>query len=94
MRAETILLTHFSARHPKIPMSVMDISNSPPRSPSMINARPKPTIALAFDQSSLRVGDMWKMKHYLPALEQNYKDTVAIDGEEDEEIQGAMDVDV
>ncbi|KAH6915798.1 tRNA processing endoribonuclease [Coprinopsis sp. MPI-PUGE-AT-0042] len=94
MRAETILLTHFSARHPKIPMSVMDMSNSPLRNPSAIaNARPKPTIALAFDQSSLRVGDMWKMKHYLPALEQNYKDTVAIDGEE-EEMEGAMDVDV
>ncbi|KAG2011926.1 3' tRNA processing endoribonuclease, variant 2 [Coprinopsis cinerea AmutBmut pab1-1] len=94
MNARTILLTHFSARHPKIPMSVMDISSDPttPTTTRQGFHKTEPTIALAFDQSCLRIGDMWKMKHYLPALEQNEKDTVAIDGE-DEGVEGAMDLD-
>lgn len=112
MNAQTILLTHFSARHPKIPMSVLEMTAPPspdlrsnggggsPRPKSTY--APKPTIALAFDQSSMRIGDMWKMKHYLPALEQNYKDTVAIEGEAGEgdvaglgnDVPGLLDIDL
>ncbi|KAJ2915930.1 hypothetical protein MD484_g4468, partial [Candolleomyces efflorescens] len=44
-----------------------------------------PIVALAFDQASMRIGDMWKMQHYLEALEQVEKDTVAVEGEDEDE---------
>lgn len=44
-----------------------------------------PQIGLAFDQSSFRIGDMWKMRYYLRALEQNYKDVADVDGDGEEE---------
>ncbi|KAF8887345.1 hypothetical protein BD779DRAFT_1527626 [Infundibulicybe gibba] len=75
MNAEHILLTHFSARYPKVP-------------PSSVNNRPgegtkEPVIALAFDHANIAIGDMWKMKFYLPAIEQNFSDTVEEDDKED-----------
>ncbi|TFK29593.1 hypothetical protein FA15DRAFT_752407 [Coprinopsis marcescibilis] len=104
MGAEKILMTHFSARHPKVPMSLMDMDVPPsPTSPGGTavaddrrqsqRSRSPPTVALAFDNARLRIGDMWKMKLYLPAFEQNNRDTAAIDGEEDEEEgRSAMDL--
>lgn len=58
MNAANILLTHFSARYPKIPPA------------SELFKDDGPTLALAFDHARIRIGDMYKFSKYLPALEQ------------------------
>jgi ribonuclease Z len=103
MNAEKILLTHFSARHPKVPMTLLELNSAsaaststdaaiaaPSSSPTSSSS---PIVALAFDQASMRIGDMWKMQHYLEALEQIEKDTVAVEGEDEDEV-GRLNVDV
>ena len=57
MRAEKLLLTHFSARYPGMPPSQGDGASSG-----------RPLIGLAFDYSRIRLGDMWKLNMYLPAI--------------------------
>lgn len=70
MGAENVLLTHFSARYPKMP--------------PMLGAAEDggPVIALAFDHMRVRIGEMQKLRAYLPAIEQSFAD-VADDDEED-----------
>lgn len=63
MRAQNILLTHFSNRFPKTPQLVTESDPS------------SPTIAVAFDNSPVRIGDMWKLAYYLPAIEQSFLDS-------------------
>lgn len=95
MKAEKILLTHFSARHPKVPMTLLELTSASsassdaaaPPLPSPGSSSPSPIIALAFDQSSMRIGDMWKMQYYLEVLEQIEKDTVAVEGEDQDELE-------
>lgn len=75
MRAENILLTHFSARYPKMPPGLL------------VNAgrergSEEPTVALAFDHANLSIGNMWKMNYYMAALDQNLQDT-AEEGDDD-----------
>ncbi|KAJ8585232.1 hypothetical protein M405DRAFT_773220 [Rhizopogon salebrosus TDB-379] len=70
MNAQNILLTHFSARYPKMPPSVYE------RQPG------DPVIALAFDHANIKVGDMWKMGKYARAIEQSFTDIADIEGEE------------
>ncbi|KII91109.1 hypothetical protein PLICRDRAFT_37799 [Plicaturopsis crispa FD-325 SS-3] len=79
MHAENILLTHFSARYPKMPPGIAQ---------SMADAedRREPVLALAFDHAHLTIGDLWKMNIYMPAIEQSYDDTVTQEGEEEEEV--------
>ncbi|KAG5654003.1 hypothetical protein H0H81_008585 [Sphagnurus paluster] len=93
MNAEHILLTHFSARYPKMPPSRMRKAQSPGRDDRRAK---EPIVALAFDQANLTIGNMWKVNHYLPALEQSFRDTVADEGddaEEDEDVAlASMDV--
>ncbi|KAK0490186.1 hypothetical protein EDD18DRAFT_1039754, partial [Armillaria luteobubalina] len=68
IRAQNIFLTHFSVRYPKLPSS---------------GARQKEGVVVhAVDHASVTIGNMWKLKHYLPALVQNLKDT---DDEDDQE---------
>ena len=69
MNAQNILLTHFSARYPKMP-------------PYLANRRPtseafdtKNVIVPAFDHLNLTIGDMWKMQFYLYAINQNFYDS-------------------
>ncbi|KAG5640501.1 hypothetical protein DXG03_008289 [Asterophora parasitica] len=82
MNAEHILLTHFSARYPKMPpASIM----KPSHTPSGEGRAKEPIIALAFDHANLTIGNMWKVNYYLPALEQSFRDTVAEEGDEEEE---------
>ncbi|KAH9924163.1 uncharacterized protein B0H18DRAFT_437455 [Fomitopsis serialis] len=76
MQAENILLTHFSARYPRMPPTT-SLPDSPRASPS-----PGPHLGLAFDQTRFTIGDMWKMKFYLRAIELNMGD-VAQDDDED-----------
>ncbi|TFK39749.1 hypothetical protein BDQ12DRAFT_734488 [Crucibulum laeve] len=93
MRAENILLTHFSARYPKMPPSII---TSPKEAKS--SGRKEPIVALAFDHAALTIGSLWKLNYYLPALEQSFRD-LAEEGDDEEnealELEGAaMDVDI
>ncbi|KZT39457.1 hypothetical protein SISSUDRAFT_984836 [Sistotremastrum suecicum HHB10207 ss-3] len=63
MGAETILLTHFSGRYPKMP-----------EYKTMGSEPTKHRLALAFDNAQFRVGDMWKMEKYFTAIERSYGD--------------------
>ncbi|KAK0202420.1 beta-lactamase-like protein [Desarmillaria ectypa] len=73
MRAENILLTHFSARYPKLPSSG--------------TKQQEGVVVHAFDHASLTIGNMWKLKHYLPAVVQSLKDT---EDEDDQEADDAI----
>ncbi|KAJ7272678.1 hypothetical protein B0H12DRAFT_1043818 [Mycena haematopus] len=82
MKAENVLLTHFSARYPRMP-------------PSVGIARPmgeagmrEPVVALAFDHAHLTIGSMWKLNMYLPAIQQTFADTS--DEEDEEERKAAL----
>ncbi|KAF8901546.1 hypothetical protein CPB85DRAFT_1323393 [Mucidula mucida] len=61
MNAENILLNHFSARYPKLP--------------SFGDTDETRVIVHAFDHANLTIGNMWKLKHYLPAVIKSMKDT-------------------
>ena len=69
MSAQHILLTHFSARYSKMPVTKK-------RSPS------DPYILPAFDHLDMSIGTMWKMSHYIPILEGNILETSEDDGDE------------
>jgi ribonuclease Z len=75
MNAENILLTHFSARYPRMPPSV-GIAHT-----GSAGER-EPIVALAFDHANLTIGSMWKLNMYLPVIQQTFADTSE---EEDEE---------
>jgi len=45
----------------------------------------EPTIALAMDHACIRVGNLWKMATYIPAIAQNFED-IAGEGDEEEEV--------
>lgn len=76
MGAKNILLTHFSARYPRIPPTT-----ALPTSPEAGAGKP-PNLGLAFDCSRVKIGDMWKLRHYLPAIELSLGD-VAKDDDDD-----------
>ncbi|KAI5988833.1 beta-lactamase-like protein [Pisolithus marmoratus] len=61
MNAYGTLLTHFSARYPTMPQSMLT-SYEPG----------EPIVALAFDHANVRIGDMRKMQAYMPAIEQSF----------------------
>ena len=67
MKAQNVLLTHFSARYPKMPPSL-----SRPMSPDRIRG---PIVSLAFDHALTRIGDMGKLRAYLPAIQMSFEDT-------------------
>ena len=110
MEAEHILLTHFSARYPKMPpmeagttmpdedLAEFDESSEKedsrgrsPSPPGAVMQRKKPVIAVAFDHSNFTIGEMWKMNHYLPAIEQSLVDTLE-EGDEEADESGAQEV--
>lgn len=66
MLAENILLTHFSARYPRAPPKFEAQPGSPGRRPS--------TLAFAFDHSVVPIGEMERLRVYLPAIKQNFGD--------------------
>lgn len=70
-RAKSILLTHFSARYPKLLQEQADM------------ALAAGNCGIAFDNLHMRLGDTWKMKHYYQAIVQSYAD--APDGKEEGE---------
>ncbi|RDX42667.1 hypothetical protein OH76DRAFT_1410927 [Lentinus brumalis] len=68
MRAKYLLLTHFSARYPGMP----------PRQGDGFSGGP--IIGIAFDFARIRMGDMWKLNAYLPAIQHTFNEF----GEDDE----------
>ena len=76
MRAQNVLLTHFSSRYPTMPQYFA--------SPKRDDADDKLTVALAMDHACIRVGDLWKMAAYIPAIAQSFED-IADEGDEEEE---------
>ncbi|KAI9444283.1 hypothetical protein H4582DRAFT_1920585 [Lactarius indigo] len=76
MRAQNVLLTHFSSRYPTMPRYY--------GSPKSDDGDYKPTVALAMDHACIRVGDLWKMATYIPAIAQSFDD-ITDEGEEEEE---------
>jgi len=70
MNAKNILLTHFSARHPKLPPSITR---------EMLEAGPdaKRLVVPAFDHLNLTIGDMWKMPYYIPVLYHNFREMIS-----------------
>lgn len=85
MNADITLLTHFSARYPKMPPFEPADSGSPGN---------QPVVALAFDHAALRIGDMWKIRFYLDALDQSYKDTMEEGDEAEASHEGVMEVNI
>ena len=76
MNAKHTLLTHFSARYPKVPPSVTQEAEN--------KADTNNLVLPAFDHANMTIGDMWKMSHYLPPLLYNIKE---IEYQEDEDIR-------
>lgn len=66
MGAKKVLLTHFSARYPKIPLGVSEYASK-----ELANGL---EVGVAFDHLHMPLGQFWKMRHYLPALETLFKD--------------------
>jgi ribonuclease Z len=77
MRAQNVLLTHFSSRYPTMPRY---LASSPERD----GIEHQPTVALAMDHACIRLGDLWKMARYFPAIEQNFRD-IRDEGDVEEE---------
>ncbi|KZT10496.1 uncharacterized protein LAESUDRAFT_810112 [Laetiporus sulphureus 93-53] len=77
MKAENLLLTHFSARFPKIMLG----------DDGKIDELPHPTLALAVDHVRFVIGDMWKLGVYSRAVEGTIFETNAEEGgDEDDEL--------
>jgi ribonuclease Z len=66
MNAQNILVTHFSARYPKMPPSVSE------------HQAGDPAVAFAFDHPNIKIGDMWKTDAYARAIEQSFIDIADI----------------
>lgn len=95
MKAENLLLTHFSQRYPKIPKlrSTTALAPEPVVVPSMTSTEPlnlpsssaapehEPIVAVAFDCASIPIGSMWKMNRYTPILEKVFAELAAEAGE-------------
>ncbi|TRM58741.1 hypothetical protein BD626DRAFT_410082 [Schizophyllum amplum] len=72
MSADTVLLTHFSARYPRLPPTVLARSG-------IVTERP--LVAMAFDHARMTIGTMWKVNTYLPAIKQCIEDSADADDE-------------
>ncbi|KAJ7035559.1 hypothetical protein C8F04DRAFT_1037200 [Mycena alexandri] len=85
MNAENVLLTHFSARYPRLPPPVAAVGPTPVEA---AGATP-PIVALAFDHANLTIGSIWKLNMYLPAIQQVFADTS--DEADEEEVKAALE---
>ncbi|KAF5351284.1 hypothetical protein D9758_007983 [Tetrapyrgos nigripes] len=95
MNAKNTLLTHFSARYPKVPTwqeKSVEIAGEVPGGDTLpvvaqaplvpVGDDEKQIVAVAFDHADMTVDSLWKMNFYLSALEQSYQDTVTEDADE------------
>lgn len=62
MEAKYCLLTHFSARYPKLPPLTR-------RSEETIAGISEPIVAMAFDMCTIRLDEFWKMERYRDAMD-------------------------
>lgn len=62
MKAKYCLLTHFSARYPKLP-PLADPLDAIEGTTSQ-----EPIVAIAFDMATLRLDEFWKMEEYREAM--------------------------
>ncbi|KAF9478239.1 hypothetical protein BDN70DRAFT_58947 [Pholiota conissans] len=81
MNAQNILLTHFSARYPKIPPFILRDQNLLRVTPATY--RKDGFIVPAFDYLNLTIGDMWKMQFYLRPLVQAIHEGGEIEQDDD-----------
>ena len=72
MSADNVLLTHFSARYPRLPPAVLNRSGE---------ATARPLVTMAFDHARMTFGTMWKVNTYLPAIKQCMEDSADADDE-------------
>lgn len=72
MNASHILLNHFSQRYPKLPKLNL------PANPSSSEA----VISVSFDFMSIKIGEMWKMAHYMDALSLLFDEADPEDGDD------------
>ena len=73
MNAKNLLLTHFSTRYPHMP-TYLSRPGSPARGQKSSSGE-GPVVAPALDHARVRVGDMWKLRAYVRAIEQSFHDT-------------------
>ncbi len=62
------MLTHFSTRYPKLPPAMFSHTSSGPLSKQS-------NLVLAFDHCRMTLGEMYKFKAYMPAIEQCFSGT-------------------
>jgi ribonuclease Z len=91
MKARNILLNHFSQRYPKLP-------RLPTASPGDDESG-QPVVSFSFDLMSIRVGDMWKMAHYMDAISELFKEADPEEGDNtaeavEHDVNGGVDEDV
>ncbi|BGP34813.1 hypothetical protein JCM10296v2_006637 [Rhodotorula toruloides] len=79
MRARHLLLTHFSARYPKLP---------PPSAFATDGEAHRPIVATAFDLMSLRLADFWKVERYREAMDALLSWDEAEDRDDADELSG------
>jgi ribonuclease Z len=60
MQAQNVLLTHFSARHPKMPPGISTLENL--------------NVGIAFDQMRLSLNQVWKLATYQDAIQESFSD--------------------
>jgi ribonuclease Z len=85
MNAEHVLLTHFSARYPKMPPTGLGLSNR--KDDDQEGQSKEAIVALAFDHANLLIGDLWKVNYYLRAIEKCMQDTAEEEAEDEEDAE-------
>ena len=83
MNSSQILLNHFSQRYPKLPKLNLPADDG--------TGAKQPDISISFDFMSIRVGDMWKMAHYMDALSLLFDEAEPEDGDD---TTGAVEGDI
>ncbi|KAJ7623674.1 hypothetical protein FB45DRAFT_752560 [Roridomyces roridus] len=87
MNAENVLLTHFSARYPRMPPPIESSGIRPP--PGYGAPVRDPVVALAFDNVNLTIGNMWKLSMYLSVIQKAFADTKVEADEEEAKVARA-----
>jgi ribonuclease Z len=89
MNASHILLNHFSQRYPKLPK--LNLPTNPTSSDGTPSATAQPDISISFDFMSIKVGEMWKMAHYMDPLSMLFDEAEPEDGDD---TTGAVEGDI
>jgi ribonuclease Z len=70
MKVKKLLLTHFSARYPKIPV----LNKSMARTNDQTGLLVLPEVFIGFDFLHIRLGDFARAEKYLPTLESAFSE--------------------